>query len=195
MFDLHALIASFSYVAIFLLMITNGAVNFPSSQFLYIICGYFISTSSLLFIPTIVVGTLGNTIGNITTFLLIKKYDKPLAQKILMLDEKTFTTIHGALHSTFSRRGMWWIFLGKLTPSVKAFIPVVAGLAGTKTKLTSFIFLTASFVWAIALTTIGYYFGEHITLKNFTMVSIGIGAVILYMVYRSITKRLPKNIV
>ncbi len=189
--DLHSLIASFSYVAIFLLMITNGSVNFPSSQFLYIICGYFISTGSLLFIPTIIAGTLGNTIGNIITFLLIKKYDRPLARKLLMVDESTFTKIHSALHITFSRKGMWWIFLGKLTPSVKAFVPIVAGLANTKTKLTSFIFLIASLLWAIGITSIGYFFGEHITFKSFTIVSLLVGGTILYLVYRSIKKQLP----
>jgi membrane protein DedA with SNARE-associated domain len=190
--DLHSLILSFSYVAIFLLMIANGAVNLPSSQFLYIICGYFISTGSLLFIPTIIAGTLGNTIGNIITFLLIKKYDRPLAQKLLMVDEATFTKIHGALHNTFSRKGMWWIFLGKLTPSVKAFVPIVAGLANTKTKLTSFIFLIASLLWSVGITSIGYFFGEHITFKSFTIVSILVGGTILYIVYRSIKKQLPK---
>jgi membrane protein DedA with SNARE-associated domain len=176
-------------------MITNGALNFPSSQFLYIICGYFISTGNLLFIPTIIVGALGNTIGNIITFLLIKKYQHPLARKLLMLDETTFNSIHSALHATFSRRGMWWIFLGKLTPSVKAFVPIVAGLADTKTKLTSFIFLIASFIWAIGITTLGYYFGEHITFASFTTVSFLVGIIIMYIVYRNIKKHLPKKLV
>lgn len=191
--DLHALISSFSYLAIFLLMVTNGAVNFPSSQLLYIICGYFVSTGSLLFVPTVLVGALGNTVGNIVTFLLIKKYQHPLARKLLMMDEATFSSVHGALHDTFSRRGMWWIFLGKLTPSVKAFIPIVAGLADTSTKLTSFIFLIASLLWAMGVTSLGYYFGEHITLTSFTAVSLIIGLTITYVVYRSIQKRLPRK--
>lgn len=192
MFDLHSLISSFSYVAIFLLMLTNGIGNLPSSQLLYIIAGYFVSTGSLLFIPTIIVGTLGNTIGNIITFQLVKKYDKPFARKLLMLDENTFTKVHSALHETFSRRGMWWLFLGKLTPSVKAFIPIVAGLANTKTKLTSLIFLIASFIWAIAITTLGYYFGEHITLKSFAVVSLLIGGTIAFIVYKNVSKKLNK---
>lgn len=173
-------------------MITNGALNFPSSQFLYAICGYFISTGSLLFIPTIVAGTLGNTIGNILTFLLIKKYDKPLARKLLMLDEATFEKIHSALHATFSKRGMWWIFFGKLIPSIKAFIPIVAGLANTKVKLTSFIFLLASFVWSIAITSLGYFFGEHVNFKSITTVSLLIGSIALFFVYKTVTKQIKK---
>jgi membrane protein DedA with SNARE-associated domain len=171
-------------------MIANGVCNLPSSQFLYIIAGYFVSTGNLLFIPTIAVGALGNTIGNIITFLLVKKYDKPLARKLLMLDEATFTKIHSALHETFSRRGMWWIFFGKLTPSVKAFIPIVAGLANTTTKVTSLIFLITSFIWATAITSLGYFFGEHITLESFTLVSLAIGFTIAFIVYKNISKKL-----
>ncbi len=188
--DLHFLISNFSYIAIFILMLTNGIVNFPSSQFLYVICGYFVSTGSLLFIPTIIAGALGNTIGNIITFLLIKKYDKPLARKLLMMDEATFSKVHGALHATFSRRGMWWIFLGKLIPSVKAFIPIIAGLANTNIKITSIIFLIASTIWASLITSIGYYFGEHVSFTSITTVSLVIASIVAFFVYKTFTKKL-----
>jgi membrane protein DedA with SNARE-associated domain len=195
MLDLHSLISTGSYVAIFILMLTNGAVNFPSSQFLYVICGYFISTGSLLFIPTVIAGTLGNTLGNIITFLLVKKYDKPFARKLLMVDEATFTKIHGALHATFSKRGLLYIFVGKLIPSVKAFIPIVAGLANTKTNITSFIFFTASAIWAIMITSIGYFFGEHASFKSITSVSLLIGAIVIFFVYKTYTKQAEKIVV
>jgi membrane protein DedA with SNARE-associated domain len=173
-------------------MLTNGIANFPSSQILYLITGYYISTSSLLFTPTIIVGTVGNTIGNIITFLLIKKYGTSLAHKILMTNEKTFNQIHSALHETFTHRGIWWLFVGKLTPSVKAFIPVVAGLANTEVYLTSFIFFSASLVWAIALVYIGLTFGEHTTLSSFMTISFCIGLSILYIVYRNVSKKINK---
>jgi membrane protein DedA with SNARE-associated domain len=171
-------------------MVANGVANFPSSQLLYVVAGYLISTGSLFFIPTIIAGSLGNTLGNIITFLLVKKYDKPLAQKLLMMDTTTFTKVHSALHETFSRRGMWYIFVGKLIPSVKAFIPVVAGLANTRTRLTSLLFLIASFIWATGVTTIGYYFGKNVSLSSFTLVSLLIGGTILYIVYRNVSKKL-----
>jgi membrane protein DedA with SNARE-associated domain len=171
-------------------MVTNGIGNLPSSQILYIICGYFISTGNLLFIPTIIVGALGNTIGNIITFLLVKKYEHSFARKLLMMDEATFSKVHGALHSTFTKRGLWYIFIGKLTPSVKAFIPIVAGLADTKTKITSFIFLVSSLIWAAMITSLGYFFGEQITLKSFAAVSFLVGSIIIFFLYRSISKKL-----
>jgi membrane protein DedA with SNARE-associated domain len=174
-------------------MTLNGVLNFPSSQILYLICGYFVGTGTLSFTPTVIVGALGNTLGNIITFLLVKKYEHTLARKLLMVDEATFTKVHGALHDTFTRRGMWWIFIGKLTPSVKAFIPVVAGLAETKTGLTSFIFAVASFVWAFGIVYLGKTFGEQFSLSSFMTVSLVVGLVILFIVYRNVSKKIHSS--
>ncbi len=190
MTDLHSLISTFSYIAIFILMFTNGVGNFPSSQFLYLVCGYFVSTGNLLFLPTIIIGTTANTLGNITTFLLIKKYGESFARKLFMLDEKTFSKIHSALHSTFQDKGLWWLFLGKLTPSIKAFVPMIAGLANTENKITSFIFLIGSLIWAIMITSIGYFFGEHISLTSLTAVSLTVGSIIIFIVYKKVYKKL-----
>lgn len=188
--DIHTLISSFSYLAIFILMLTNGISNLPSSQLLYVVCGYLVSTGNLLFIPTIIAGATGNTLGNIITFLLVKKYEHSFARKLLMMDEKTFKKVHTALHSTFTKRGLWYIFFGKLTPSVKAFIPIVAGLADTKTKITSLIFLVTSFIWATIITFLGYTFGETFSMKSFATVSFLVGGTILFIVYRSFSKKL-----
>jgi membrane protein DedA with SNARE-associated domain len=188
--DLHLLITEGSYAAIFFLMTLNGAINLPSSQILYLIVGYFIAAGKLEFIPAIIAGSLGNTIGNIITFLLIRKYERPLARKILMMNEETFAKIHTALHETFSKRGMLWLFIGKLTPSIKAFIPIVAGLAETAVVPTSAIFLFASLIWATGITYIGFAFGEHVSLSSFLSVSLIIGFTILFFLYRTISKQM-----
>jgi membrane protein DedA with SNARE-associated domain len=173
-------------------MLTNGIGNFPSSQILYIICGYFVSTGSLLFIPTILAGAIGNTIGNSITFLLVKKYERPFAQKLLMMNDELFTKVHTALHKTFSKNGLWYIFVGKLIPSIKAFIPIVAGLAKTKTSTTFFIFFSASLIWAIMITSLGYFFGEHVSLKEISVVSLCIGLLVLFLVYRTFIQKIQK---
>lgn len=191
--DFHSLITSGSYIAIFFLMTANGAINFPPSQILYPIVGYLASIGSLSLLPAIIAGALGNTLGNIITFLLVKKYERPLARKLTMLDEKTFDKIHAVLHDTFSRRGIWWFFIGKLTPSVKALVPIVAGLARTPTYLTSFIFLLASSVWATALTYLGYTFGEHVSLSSSLSISLVIGLSIMFILYKTISKKLKEK--
>lgn len=188
--DLHALISSGTYATIFFLMVANGVINFPSSQVLYLIVGYFISQGDLSFTGAVVSGALGNTIGNIITYFLVRKYEHPLARKLLLMNEATFMKVHGALSDTFSKRGIWWLFIAKLTPSVKAFVPVVAGLANTPRVLTSLIFLIASSVWATGVIYLGYAFGEHVSLSSFLGVSFLIGLTVVYILYRNISKKL-----
>jgi membrane protein DedA with SNARE-associated domain len=188
--DFHSIITSGSYLAIFFLMVANGIINFPSSQILYLVVGYFVATGNLLFVGAVLAGALGNTIGNIATFFLVKKYERPLARKLLMLDEARFEKVHRVFHDTFSRKGIWWLFAGKLTPSVKAFVPAVAGLARTEAVLTSFIFLAASFIWATGIIYLGYAFGEQFSLSSFMFVSLIIGFTILFILYRNISKKL-----
>lgn len=171
-------------------MLANGIINFPSSQILYLIVGYFVSRGELSFLGAVIAGSLGNTIGNIITYTLVKKYEQPFAQKLLMLDTITFTKVHSALHETFSKRGIWWLFVGKLTPSVKAFIPVLAGLASTPRIITSIIFLVASTVWASGIIYLGYTFGEQVSLSSFMMISLIIGLTIMFVVYTKISKKL-----
>ena len=134
-------------------------------------------------------GALGNTIGNTITFLLVKKYEHNFARKILMLDEATFQKIHGALKETFNKHGLLYIFFGKLIPSVKAFIPVLAGLSNTGTKTTTFIFLISSLIWAGMVTSIGYFFGEHATLGSLSAVSLIIGLFVFYTLYKKVSDR------
>lgn len=190
--DLDLIISNFSYIGIFFLMIANGIINFPSSQILYVVVGYFVGTGALSFTGSVIAGGLGNAIGNVIMFLLIKKYEKPLARKLLMLPPEAFDKMHSALHATFKERGMWWIFLGKLIPSVKAFIPVIAGLAQLRTALTSFIFLTASLIWAAGVISIGYFFGKTVSLSYLPIVSLIVAAVVFILVYKKFSKEFSK---
>ena len=181
--DLDFIISNFSYIGIFFLMIANGIINFPSSQILYVIVGYFVGTGALSFTGSVIAGGLGNAVGNVIMFILIKKYERPLARKLLMMPKEAFDKVHSALHTTFNERGMWWIFLGKLIPSVKAFIPVVAGLAQLRTPITAFIFLVTSFIWAAGVISIGYFFGKTASLSYLPIVSLIIAVVVFILVY------------
>lgn len=190
--NLDFIIANFSYIGIFVLMLANGIVNFPSSQILYVIVGYFVGTGALSFSGSVIAGGLGNAIGNVIMFLLIKKYEKPLARKLLMMPVETFDKVHAALHKTFSERGMWWIFIGKLIPSVKSFIPVIAGLAQLRTPLVSFIFLVASLIWATGIISIGYFFGKGASLSYLPIVSLVIAVIVITVVYKKFAKEFSK---
>jgi len=186
--DFHAIISSYSYIGIFLLLVLNGIFNFPSSQIIYLITGYFVSKGNLEFLPTILSGALGNTIGNAILFLLIKKHGKTFARKIIFMNEEKFDKVCSSLEKTFSKNGLLFIFFGKLIPSVKAFIPTIAGLARTATIITIVLFFVASVIWAAILNAIGFYFGENFSLTSFSLISVLIGLIIIYFFYKKFSK-------
>ncbi len=178
--DLHSLISTFSYLAIFLLLIVNGAVNFPSSQIIYLIAGYFIATGKLSFIPTIISGSIGNIIGNLITYFLVYKYGKVIVTKYLYIKED----ILNKMHKEFEGRGLIFLYIGKLTPSLKVFIPSVAGLSKIKYSHALFLFSITSIIWSSAIVYIGYLFGEHITFKNYSITMGIVGIVIAFIAYK-----------
>ncbi len=191
--DLHLILNTFSYLGIFLLMVSNGIINFPSSQFLYVIVGYLVSKGSLLFLPALLAGALGNTIGNMIAFLLISTYGNAIAHKLLFVDEHTFKKVFSTLHATFAQRGMWYLFIGKLIPSIKAFIPTLAGLSKTKPSLTLLIFAIASLIWGYGLMSLGYYFGEKVSLAPLMVVSLGIALMMLLVIYKKVQASSKEN--
>lgn len=188
-FDLHFLISSFSYLGIFVLLILNGVFNVPSSQIIYLIAGYFASTGKLIFIPIIIAGTLGNTIGNFIVYKLVYKYGKNIVKKFLFVSDEALDK----MHEEFSHKGIWWLFAGKLIPSIKVFVPTITGLAKVRSDLAFLVFFFGSFVWSLIVTYIGYKFGEHITLKGYAMVMSVVGIIIVFLAYKKFIKSKNKS--
>lgn len=186
--DINLIISQFSYLGIFALMTLNGIINIPSSQLLYLITGYFIGTKTLDPSLVIISGALGNTLGNMITVFLVRKHGTSLAGKLLGLNQEAFEKLHSTLEKVFKKKGLWYLFLGKITPSIKAFIPILAGLARVNPITASFIFLTSSVLWACGINGIGYYFGKNVSLQSFALFSFLIGGTILFFAYRSFKK-------
>lgn len=156
--SIETIIASLGYFGIFFLMIANGVFSFPSSQVLYIIIGYFVGTGKLALAPALVLGAIGNTIGNITLYELIRAKGVRVVRKMLglPLSDKTLAD----LERVFKKRGLVFLFIGKLIPAVKVFVPIVGGITRAPRALFALLMLTASFVWGLTFIGIGFVFGK-----------------------------------
>lgn len=154
-------IISFSYVAIFLLITMNGFISFPSSQIIYVIAGYFASIGDLNLILVILVGGLANTIGNWILYEVSRKkgldYTLKFFKFLAVLNPKREIK---KIEVAFKKKGIWFLFIGKLVNPIKIFIPIPAGI----TKMNRLIFLPIVFVtstiWASIFSCIGFYFGK-----------------------------------
>lgn len=153
---IESIILFSGYAGIFFLMIANGVISFPSSQILYIIAGYFVFTGHLNLFLVVVAGALGNTIGNIILYELARSKGLSYLLRWKIFPERELRKVQVA----FNKKGVWFLFVGKLIPALKVFIPIPAGIARMNRPLYAAIILVSSSIWPFAFLAIGYYFGK-----------------------------------
>lgn len=180
---IETLIQGGSYFAIFALMITNGAVSFPSSQVLYIIAGYFIAQGNLALSLVVLVGAIGNTIGNIILYELARKHGRTFIEKMKIFPSRELAKVEKAFH----KKGAWFIFVGKLLPAIKVFVPIPAGLGKMSRPLFASLMFTASLIWSLAFISIGYFFGKSSDLfGHYAIILVIIAIVVVLLFYKYI---------
>ena len=173
----ESLLSGGSLLIVLILMVSNGFFSFPSSQILYITAGVFVASGKLPLIPVLLLGSIGNAIGNFLLFIITKKHGEAVARKFIPLSHDMYK----ALVKTYKDKSVWWIAIGKLTPSLKVITPVMAGLSKTGTLLTFFIFLITSFIWSVFFVGMGMFFGKSFSFGTYGIVIGAVGvAVALY---------------
>jgi len=157
------LIQSSGYLGIFLLMVLNAtAIPIPSEVTLPF-AGFLANQGNLSLILVMLTGILGDLTGSVIGYSigyfleealllnLIKKYGK-----IILLTE------HDYLKATtwMKKYGSPVVFIGKLTPGLKSFISVAAGI--TEIKLAKFIVanILASIFYVSVVTYFGFFLGS-----------------------------------
>ncbi|OHA84347.1 MAG: hypothetical protein A2937_01245 [Candidatus Yonathbacteria bacterium RIFCSPLOWO2_01_FULL_47_33b] len=179
--NIELLIESGSYLAIFLLMIANGSVSFPSSQVLYIIAGYFIAQGNLILLPVAIVGAFGNTIGNIILYELVRKHGRAFVSRMKLFPVRELAKVEAAFH----KKGAWFIFVGKLLPAIKVFVPIPAGLGKMHRGVFATLMFVASFIWSLGFISIGYFFGKSSDMfGKYALILVAIAAIVLFLFYR-----------
>lgn len=179
--DIETMILGGSYFAIFALMIANGLFSFPSSQILYIIVGYFVSTGMLLIIPASLLGAIGNAIGCILLYEAVRRYGLRYIEKFRIFRREDIRKVE----IVFRKKGLWFLFVGKLLPAIKVFIPIPAALGRVHRGVFAGIMLGASWLWSFIFIGIGYFFGKSAGVwKSYGIVLALVALVIVYLFYR-----------
>lgn len=192
--SIEHIIVTLGYIGIFGLMISNGIISFPPSQVLYIITGFFIFTGELNLALVSFIGASGNTIGNIILYELSRKkgLEYIAAFKLFPLREIKKVQV------VFKKRGAWFIFLGKLLPAIKVFIPIVAGIGLMNRALYVPIIFITSFLWSLIFIGIGFFFGKNAELFGIypvVLIIVALTAVFAFYKYmnsQSIVKEVEK---
>ena len=155
--SIEQLIIALGYVGIFGAMIANGAIAFPSSQILYIVSGFFVFTGDLNLALVVGVGAIGNTIGNVILYELARRRGMHYITRFKIFRAQEIEKLQIA----FNRYGALFVFVGKLLPAIKIFIPIVAGLGKLTRVLYVLIILVSSLIWSLIFVSIGFFFGKN----------------------------------
>lgn len=182
----EAIIIGFSYLGIFGLMISNGALSFPSSQILYILVGYFVSTGYLGIIPASIIGALGNTVGNILLYEAVRARGLHYVEKFGMFRKADIKRVE----IVFRKKGLWFLFVGKLLPAIKVFVPIPAALGHVHRGIFASLMLLSSWIWSLLFISIGYFFGKSTEVwKSYGVILALVAFVILFLFYRLLNSK------
>jgi membrane protein DedA with SNARE-associated domain len=153
------LIQSSGYIGVFILMILNStAIPIPSEVTLPF-AGFLANQGHLALIFVIITGIFGSLVGySIGYFLeenlllsLIKKYGK-----FVLVTEHDYQKVTGWIKN----HGAPVVFIGKMTPGVKSFVAIAAGI--TEVKFTKFIIsnILAALIYVSFVSYVGFYLGS-----------------------------------
>jgi len=170
-----------------LVMVYAGALAsgaFPSQH--VVLFGHQIDSGGWAFVTMALAGTLGYLAGAIVGWWIGRRGGRPFVER------------HGrALHlgpdrlaraeRWFDRHDRWAVLLGRITPVVRSFVSIPAGVFGM--PFWPYVWLTAigSAIWAFALAGIGYAFGSNYERFHhaFDLVLVaGAALLALYLVFR-----------
>ncbi len=147
----------YAYGVVFFLMLLNGIFNAPSSQLLYAFVGYLSTAGVLHPFFLILFGGLGNIVGNIFLYEIVRKTGTDYLSRFITLNKSRADT----LRSLAQRSGVWYIFFGKLIPAIKVTVPIVAGFTALGRIQVYTALVASSFIWAAVFVYIGIFFGIH----------------------------------
>ncbi len=181
MFDTETILTGGGYAAVFGLMVANGLFSFPSSQVLYIIVGYLISVGYLSLLPASLAGAAGNTIGCILLYEAVRRHGLSSITRWGVYRAEELKKVEIA----FKKRGPWFLFIGKLLPAIKVFVPIPAALGKMHRGSFAGIMFIASWIWSFVFIAIGYYFGKGAGMwKSYGIVLMVVAVTVVYLFYR-----------
>jgi membrane protein DedA with SNARE-associated domain len=151
--------------------------------------GTTISYGAPAYLAIALAGTLGYLVGALGGYAIGLYGGRPLVERHGRLFHLSPEQLERAEH-WFTRHGVLAVFFGRLTPIVRSFISIPAGVFRDRLPRYTLLTLAGSAIWCFALAGIGYALGtsyEHFD-KRFRyaeyLVVVGVVLVVAALVYR-----------
>jgi membrane-associated protein len=162
-FDITALIKSLGYIGVFAAVFAESGLlvgMFLPGDSLLFTAGFLASQGILNFPLLLVITFVAAVAGDTTGYITGKRY----GHKVFKKDDALFLNKKHIERSEafYAKHGGKTLILARFTPVVRTIAPILAGV-GKMTYRKFFIFnLIGAFLWAVGVTSLGYFLGNVI---------------------------------
>jgi membrane protein DedA with SNARE-associated domain len=175
-----------------LVMVYAGAVAsgaFASQH--VVLFGNTIESHGWAYVTMAMAGTLGYLVGSIVGWGIGRYGGRPFAERHGRFLHLGPGRLERAEH-WFDRRDRWAVLLGRITPVVRSFVSIPAGVFEMRFSPYLLWTIPGAAAWAFAFAAIGYAFGsnyEHFHHYFDLVLVAGAVLVLLYVVFRLVSRR------
>jgi membrane protein DedA with SNARE-associated domain len=157
--DLADFFSRYGYWVVFFgVMLENAGIPIPGETIL-LFAGFLAYHEKLDLVPAILVAIAGATCGDSLGFLIGYYGGRPFVEKVFRkfsLVAKSFDRAQ----SLFLKYGQWAVFSGRFIAGLRVFAGILAGLFRMPYPRFLFFNFTGATAWAIAITYVGFMFGN-----------------------------------
>ena len=154
------LVSAGGVLAIFVLMAAESAGIPISSEIVVPLGGALASQGKLSFLGVVLAASVGNLVGSLIAYLLVRRY----GQELILGPGRRVGLTAGHLRLAnrfFERWGLFAVFLGRLLPIVRTYISFPAGLSRIPVLPFSVATILGAIPWNLALAYAGLKLGQN----------------------------------
>jgi membrane protein DedA with SNARE-associated domain len=189
-FGLMALDAIFPAASELVMLYAGALAAGAFSHERVVFFGAHVPSGGWAFVTLALAGTVGYFLGSLVGWAIGIYGGRPLLERQGRWLHLSAANLDQA-ERWFARFGSWAVFLGRLTPVVRSFISIPAGVFGSPLGRYSVLTLAGSAIWCFALAGAGYGLGksyehvhhdfryaDYVVLAVAATIAIGIGLVV-----------------
>ncbi len=188
--ELINFIAHYGYLALFLLIFSQeiGLPNPIPNELVLVYSGYLCTQGSFYFTSIIFTAIVADLLGTNILYFTFYFFGKSILAhkpKWLPISEKAINLASERI----SKNGTWAIYGGRITPFIRGYTSIIAGILHIEPKKFLTIALISAFTWSTVFVLIGKALGNNWSvvveyLTNFKFVIISL--VLAFMIYLTI---------
>jgi membrane protein DedA with SNARE-associated domain len=187
------------YVVLFAFSFLENVFPPSPSDLVTIIGGSLIVSKSIDYFPTLLVTTLGSTLGFMVIFYIGSQLDK----KIVRAGKIKFISADALFKAEnwFLKYGYFMILANRFLPGMRSVISLFAGLSELNVRKTALFAAISALIWNSAIIYLGVLFGRNVkyadnlisTYSNIVLIVLVLALAIYLIRYFILRKRIDKK--